>query len=55
MRVHDMYECWFYGVKVVIQALRLLISFTTLNKFCDHLIKLTTANDMHKELCVKNS
>ena len=37
--------------KVVIQALRLLISFTTLNKFCDPLTKLTTVKNMQRVLC----
>ena len=34
--------------KVVIQALRLLISFTTLNKFCG---PLTTVKNMQRVLC----
>ena len=37
--------------KVFIQALRLLISFTTLSKFYDPLTKLTTVNNMQKVLC----
>ena len=37
--------------KVFIQALRLLISFTTLSKFCDPLTKLTTVNNMQRVLC----
>ena len=37
--------------KVFIQALRLLISFTTLSKFCDPLTKLTTVNNMPRVLC----
>ena len=39
--------------KAVIQALRRLISFTTLNKFCDPLTKLTTVKNIQRVLwCV---